>query len=258
MNKMNFLTNLTVLLVEDDATALRQMEIMLRRRCGKVYTANNGMVGLKVYRTAEPDVIVTDLKMPVMDGLEMSRRIRESDKNTPIIITTAFDDRKIILNAIDVGITKYIVKPIDNDALVNALCEVSVSVLRLKDGILTGEGFITDREEKLKKESDIKQIFASLLKEETGKGPQVIRAFVQGNQIKITLESVLTKMEQSLIVNEKNYRMVSYEREVFYLDRQKQMEQALSEILSLEVLFKNVSCDAKEDKDFLLFELKLY
>ena len=154
MNKINFLTNLTILLVEDDASALRQMEIMLRKKCGKVYTANNGMVGLKVYQTAAPDVIVTDLKMPVMGGLEMSRQVRKTNPDIPIIITTAFDDKDIILSAIDVGINKYIIQPVDADALLGALGEVSASVLKLRDGILTGDGFIVDREEKLKKEGD--------------------------------------------------------------------------------------------------------
>jgi len=258
MNKVNFLTNLTILLVEDDASALRQMEIMLRKKCGKVYTANNGMLGLKIYQNAAPDVIVTDLKMPVMGGIEMSRQVRKTNPDVPIIITTAFDDRDIILSAIDVGINKYIIKPVDADALLGALGEVSASVLKLRNGILTGEGFIVDREEKLKKEADMKQIFATLLKKETGKGPKVICVFVQGNQIKVTLESVLTKMEESLIANEKNYRMVSYEREVFYLDRQEEMERALSKVLNLEVNFKRVICDAKNDKDDLQFELKMY
>ncbi len=258
MNKINFLTNLTILLVEDDAAALRQMEIMLRKKCGKVYTANNGMVGLKVYQTAAPDMIVTDLKMPVMGGLEMSRQVRKTNPDIPIIITTAFDDKEVILKAIDVGINKYIIKPVDANDLLGALGEVSASVLKLRDGILTGDGFIVNREEKLKKEADMKQIFATLLKKETGKGPQIVCAFVQGNQIKITLESVLTKMEESLILNEKNYRMVSYEREVFYLDRQKRMEEALSEVFNTEIVFKSAVCNAKENKDELQFELKIY
>ncbi|MCI8402210.1 MAG: response regulator [Lachnospiraceae bacterium] len=258
MDKMNFLSNLTVLLVEDDADALRQMEIMLRRRCGKTYLANNGMVGFKTWERVRPDVVVTDLKMPVMGGLEMSRRIRETDKDIPIIITTAFDDRDIILKAIDVGINKYIVKPIDARDLLGALSEVSAQVLRLQDGIFTGGGLIVDREEKLKKEADIKQIFAAMLKEETGKGPQIIRSFIQGAQIRITLESVLTKMEQSLVSNEKNYHMVNYAREVFYLDRRESMEEALSAVLDMEVTLKKVGCDARANMDTLQFELKIY
>ena len=65
-------------------------------------------------------------------------------------------------------------------------------------------------------------------------------------------------MEQSLIDNEKNSRLVRYEREVFYLERPERMEQALSEILNLEVIFKKVTCNAREDKDELQFELKMY
>lgn len=62
------------------------------------------------------------------------------------------------MKAVDVGINKYIVKPIDTEALLGALSEVSVQVLKIQDGILTGSGLIVDREEKLKKEADIKQI----------------------------------------------------------------------------------------------------
>ena len=116
MDKKSYLSNLRVLLVEDDLDTLRQMEIMLRRRCGKVYTANNGKLGIKAYESVDPDVIITDLKMPLMGGIEMSRKIRETDRETPIIITTAFDDKEVILKAVDVGINKYIVKPIDTEA----------------------------------------------------------------------------------------------------------------------------------------------
>ena len=80
MDKKSYLSNLRVLLVEDDLDTLRQMEIMLRRRCGKVYTANNGKLGLKAYESVDPDVIITDLKMPLMGGIEMSRKIREKDR----------------------------------------------------------------------------------------------------------------------------------------------------------------------------------
>lgn len=258
MDKKSYLSNLRVLLVEDDLDTLRQMEIMLRRRCGKVYTANNGKLGIKVYESVDPDVIITDLKMPLMGGIEMSRKIRETDRETPIIITTAFDDKEVILKAVDVGINKYIVKPIDTEALLGALSEVSVQVLKIQDGILTGSGLIVDREEKLKKEADIKQIFATLLKEETGKGPQVVKVFTQGTIVKVTLDSVLTKMELSMIANEKNYRMISYTREVFYLDRKERMEKAMSGQLGMDVMLRHVTCNAKENRDDLQFELKIY
>ncbi len=258
MDKKSYLSNLRVLLVEDDLDTLRQMEIMLRRRCGKVYTANNGKLGIKAYESVDPDVIITDLKMPLMGGIEMSRKIRETDRETPIIITTAFDDKEVILKAVDVGINKYIVKPIDTEALLGALSEVSVQVLKIQDGILTGSGLIVDREEKLKKEADIKQIFATLLKEETGKGPQVVKVFIQGTIVKVTLDSVLTKMELSMIANEKNYRMISYTREVFYLDRKEKMEEALSGQLGMDVMLRHVTCNAKENRDDLQFELKIY
>jgi YesN/AraC family two-component response regulator len=257
MERLSFLSNLTLLLVEDDNETVRQMQIMLRKKTGKIYTANNGVTGLNTYKEVKPDIIVTDLKMPLMGGIEMGREIRKTDKDTPIIITTAYDDVKMVLNAVDVGIKKYIVKPIDTQVLLDALIDAASSVLKLQDSLITADGLIPDREEKLRKEAEIKQIFAGMLKNDTGKGPLSVRVSIKGMKIQIECDTVLTKFELSLLENTKNTRMVNYAREIYYLDRQQRMEREMSRVMGLECLFKDAKTDSKENKDFLAFELKL-
>jgi len=257
MEKVNLLANISLLLVDDDEDALRQLQIMLRKKAGKIYTANNGRIGLNTYRDIKPDVIVTDLKMPLMDGREMIKEIRKTDKETPIIVTSVYEDVQVILNTVDIGIKNYIIKPIDSQKLFDALIESAVTIFKLQDSLITTEGIILNREEKLKKEEELKQIFATMLKNDTGKGPLSVRVFVKGHKIQIECLNVLSKYELSLLANVKNTRMVNYTREIFYLDRQRRMEDEVTRVMNIECVFKDVKADSKENKDSVFFELKI-
>jgi CheY-like chemotaxis protein len=257
MERTNFLANLSLLIVDDDEETLRQLQIMLRKKTGKIYTANNGKIGLYIYRDVKPDIIITDLKMPLMDGQEMIREIRKTDKEIPIIVTSVYEDVKVILNTVDVGINNYIIKPVDSQKLLDALVESAVSIFKIQDGLVTSEGVILNREEKIKKEDELKQVFACLLKNDTGKGPLAVRAVIKGLAVQMELINVLTKYELSLLNNVKNTRMVNYTREVFYLDRQGKMEEEISRIMNLECMFRDVKADSKENKDTIFFELKI-
>ncbi len=71
--------------------------------------ANNGEEGLEKYKKINPDIIITDIMMPKLDGLEMTKRIREENETIPIIVLSAFSDKEKLLKAIDIGITKYFI-----------------------------------------------------------------------------------------------------------------------------------------------------
>ena len=117
MDKDKILSNMKILLVEDDDFTLQQLERFLRRRVGKLLTTQNGAQGLEILEKDEIDIVITDLKMPNMNGLEMIQIAREREFNGPVIIITALSDTDTILKAVDMGIVKYIIKPIDTDEL---------------------------------------------------------------------------------------------------------------------------------------------
>jgi PAS domain S-box-containing protein len=119
------LDNLAVLYVEDDEEIREQLAQFLRRRVGKLYTADNGRSGLEAYHRYRPDIVVSDIRMPEMDGLEMAERIKRASSPAPIILTSAFSDTDYFLRAIDIGIDKYVLKPIRIDALEAALHRVA-------------------------------------------------------------------------------------------------------------------------------------
>ncbi|WP_130470928.1 GGDEF domain-containing response regulator [Candidatus Magnetaquicoccus inordinatus] len=125
MGDAELLKGLTALYVEDDVQIRTQLQQYLSRRLGTVLTADNGQLGLEIYRQTQPDLIITDLLMPVMDGLTMIRHLREHDNATPVIVTTAYSDEEYLMRAIEVGVDRYILKPIDPKRLIDGIIKVS-------------------------------------------------------------------------------------------------------------------------------------
>jgi YesN/AraC family two-component response regulator len=113
--------DLTILYVEDDATTRTEMEQLLKRRAKKVLTAEDGIIGLELFHRFNPDLVITDIRMPVMDGLQMAHAIRKINPDTRIIATTAYSDTAFLLEAIEIGIDHYVLKPIDLGKLFAAI-----------------------------------------------------------------------------------------------------------------------------------------
>jgi YesN/AraC family two-component response regulator len=124
--------DIAVLYVEDVAAAREEVSQFLKRRVRTLISASNGEEGVERFRSDRPDLIVTDIRMPVMDGLQMSRVVRQMNKGVPIIVTTAHSDTSYMLEAIDIGIDQYVVKPVDTGKLTGALekCEEIIEYRR--------------------------------------------------------------------------------------------------------------------------------
>ncbi|WP_300728956.1 response regulator transcription factor [uncultured Bacteroides sp.] len=102
-----------LLLVEDDANLCYIIQGGLEDMIGgyEVLTASNGEEGLKIWKEQHPDVIVSDIEMPVMDGYEMVRRIRETDMLTPILFTSGRVSPKDVVKGYELGVNNYVKKP---------------------------------------------------------------------------------------------------------------------------------------------------
>lgn len=113
----------TMLYVEDDAGIREQLAPMLRRIFPRIdlILAVNGQAGLDLFRSNHPDIVLTDILMPVMDGIQMAREIRRDDKSALIIVLTAVNETDAILEAIDIGINHYVIKPVSMEKLVTAV-----------------------------------------------------------------------------------------------------------------------------------------
>ena len=132
----NHLKNLTLLYVEDEPLIRQNAVEYLSRICDNVLEAKNGMEALEVYKKHEPHIIISDIKMPKMNGLEMAEEIRRTDKETPIIIATAHTEVEYLLKAVELQLIKYIVKPITSAKLNEALTMAYHCLEEKKENIL--------------------------------------------------------------------------------------------------------------------------
>ena len=119
----NFLKTLTVLYVEDDTDTREQFSEFLRRPVGTLVTAANGVEGLEAFKKHLPDIVVTDILMPQMDGLTMAYEIRGIVPSVPIIVITAFEQTDYLLRAVNIGIDKYVTKPVNSYLMFECLLE---------------------------------------------------------------------------------------------------------------------------------------
>lgn len=250
----NLLKNLKILYVEDEEEVMEQMSFFLKKRTGRLITAKNGEVGLEEFKLNRPDLVISDLKMPVMDGISMAREIRKIS-DVPIIITTAFSEKDIILKAVDVGIEKYLVKPLDARELVMVMERIAVKIFRGRGELLEIRNRVFSREEKLALEDHIKNAIAKFIKEKTGKGPKNVKAFFHGLTLEVEILEAFTKLEKALLEKEKNISIVKYNREVFYKDYEEEMKESIKEFLQWEIRLESVEIDVMDDKNRLYFSV---
>jgi len=135
----------TILYVEDDEGVRTINARFLNRMFNELFLANDGEEGYELYLKYHPDIILTDINMPKMDGITLSKKIREKDSNTKIIVSTAFSDKSYLLDAIELNLEKYIIKPLTNRNLLPALTKaVNALELELDFTVTLDEGFYFD------------------------------------------------------------------------------------------------------------------
>ncbi|MBW1414512.1 hypothetical protein AT903_05905, partial [Campylobacter jejuni] len=101
--------------------ARESMINILSERFSKVIGAQNGDEGLKKFKKFKPDLVITDIAMPIMDGLDMAREIKEISDDVPIVVLSAYSEKERLLRSIDIGIDKYLIKPVDIEELFKVL-----------------------------------------------------------------------------------------------------------------------------------------
>lgn len=136
------MNKIKILIVDDDEITLNIILNVLSTDF-EVASAKDGLLGFNTYKSFKPDIIISDINMPVLNGIEMTKKIRETDKNSKIILLTAYSDVEYLLSATELMLTKYLIKPINVDALLesvdiaikdlNSFDFVFKNVLNLKD-----------------------------------------------------------------------------------------------------------------------------
>lgn len=142
--------DITVLFVEDEDLLRAIYERILDKFCSRLYVASNGKEGLELYHQHKPDLIITDIMMPVMDGLEMVEKIRQIDKNIRLVILSAYGEAEYFMDAIKIGVNSFLLKPVETEKL-QALVEELAKGISLEREVKNQELKRINAEENLRK-----------------------------------------------------------------------------------------------------------
>lgn len=126
------LEDVTLLYAEDENGIQQTVTEVLELYVNNVITASNGKEAIELYELYKPSILLLDINMPYKDGLSALKEIRQKDLKTPVIIMTAHTEKEYLLNAVELYITKYLVKPFDKNSLLEAL-NACVEVLNKKN-----------------------------------------------------------------------------------------------------------------------------
>ena len=103
--------HIRVVLADDHKAMLDRVAILLATQCDVVGTATDGRQALEAVKILEPDVLVLDITMPEMSGIEVARRLKEARTGSPIVFLTVHDDPEFAKEALEVGALGYVIKP---------------------------------------------------------------------------------------------------------------------------------------------------
>jgi YesN/AraC family two-component response regulator len=115
--------NISVLYVEDNPGLRANIEQLLGKIFPNILSAANGLEGYKTFKKHKPRLVITDINMPHMNGIEMAKKIKAEEPDTKIIYMTAYNEKENLLDAINVGVFRYLPKPVKVDQLLEALYE---------------------------------------------------------------------------------------------------------------------------------------
>lgn len=136
MSDFENLKNYTILYVEDEKESVELIQTLLKTKIKTIFVAYDGVEGLELYKKHLPDIVISDIQMPNMNGIEMAKEIKKLNPKQNIIFITAFNENNLLLEAINLGIDKYIIKPILSlESLLNpidTICKVLSYDTKLK------------------------------------------------------------------------------------------------------------------------------
>lgn len=219
--------NLKILYVEDEDFIRKNAVSYLNRLFDTVYEASNAHDAMQIINNKKPHVVITDIKMPKLNGLDMVRKVRETDKRTQFIVLSAFTDTNFLLDAIDLGLVKYLTKPIRHETIFPLLLNCAKSVFKsLENKKMISENCYFDMaleilkiDEEIIKLTRNEQLFLKLLCE---KSPAAVSydelqncvwkdEYMSENAVRLLVRDLRKKLPQNKI---KNLSKIGYKIEL--------------------------------------------
>ena len=122
--------NLRIMLVEDEPFLRREVAAFLEMYCGSVAEAADGREALERFIEQPVDLVVSDIRMPHVDGLALAEKLKELSPKTPVILCTAFTETSYLLKAIELGVAALVRKPMDMEELLNKIQTAAAHIIQ--------------------------------------------------------------------------------------------------------------------------------
>ncbi|WP_240840466.1 response regulator [Acidaminobacter sp. JC074] len=254
MRVKEILVNLRVLFVEDDLITQSITKEMIKELVGKVYVASNGKEALEKFEKYQPDIVITDLRMPEIDGFGVIEHIRRSGSECGIVVCTEVNDVNEILKSTNLGIDKYIVKPMTKQSIVNSL---NILAYRMMNRGYSGKIARVAIHDKEFKESRLKAIMQRFTKYVVGKGPSDIHVFINGSRIEVKNFDVLTPIELKTIKLERNSNLVEFMRSTLYQGYVDEVIEDMRGVLGMPLVLDNYEIDIDKSVETFVFTMSL-
>jgi len=139
--------DVSILVVEDEPKLLNRLVDYLSIFCDDIYKANNGCEALAIYKKHEPSIILTDINMPKITGVEFVQEVRKVDKSTQIIVLSGHTDTENFLKVVPLNLVNYLVKPIQMEQLKETILQAIENIYQCNH-ILLNNGFIWNNDTK--------------------------------------------------------------------------------------------------------------
>ena len=140
----NFLKDKTALYVEDELDVLENISTLLSSFFGDFHTASDGLRALEIFDSQPIDLLLVDIELPKMNGIELIKQVRESNQDVLIIVISAYTKTDYLLESVELGLSKYIVKPLTSKKI-HTMLETINKHFSQDDVIMLAKGIILDK-----------------------------------------------------------------------------------------------------------------
>jgi DNA-binding response OmpR family regulator len=140
----NFLKDKTALYVEDELDVLENISILLSGFFDNFYTASDGLSALEIFDNHPIDLLLVDIELPKMNGIELIKQVREGNQDVLIIVISAYTKTDYLLESVELGLSKYIVKPLTSKKI-HTMLETINKHFSQDDVIMLAKGIVLDK-----------------------------------------------------------------------------------------------------------------